>query len=521
LKFRIEISSVLLIILSFLQGCTKSEDNYDLSGHIQYNKSQSCDLSGRELRDPFNIDNIRKAYENLKTTGSAVPDINIEPNYIYLRFLPANEDEMEMLKSDSSLVLYDYPLNYEPAEEGEISAGVATITSPQYCVVPAEKALPAINYEIIYKVFLPPDENQITKSTSDTLNNFFQDLVYESAKLTGNLDGDETKFTKSTMGNRWTPKGRIRVWDDLIGDYIPLNHVNVHARWFTHVETALTDENGNFTMKSFRYKVNYSIKWENSLFSIRDGKFFQAWYNGPKLKGDWNLDIKGGKSMMYATIHRAAYRQFYGDNLGLQRPALKYGGRTKISYRDGDGTGVFNGDWSAGGILPDIEICGKSDGYYRPTNQVYGSTIHELGHQAHSQLVGNIKFYQTSNIIRESWAEAVEWALTNEEYNKLGLKYGNQVAIKYNHQSGSHNSWPYVDDKNYSPIFIDLMDTVNQRNLYGPEYPEDLISQYSLVYLEHNVMVSIVDIPSLRDEISRHKLEGVDDYKINELFLLY
>jgi hypothetical protein len=505
-----------------LQGCTKPVDNDLLSGRIQYSKSGSCNLSGRKLEDPFNIDNIRKAYENLKNTGSVVPGIDIEPNYIYLRFLPSNEGEMELLKSDTSLVLYDYPLNYEPSEESETnSEGTASINSPQYCVVPAGKALPAINYEIIYKVFLPPDENQTNKSSSDTLNSFFQDLIYESAKLTGNLDGDETMITRSTMQSRWTPKGRIRVWDDLIGDYIPLVHVNVHARWFTHVETALTDENGYFTMKSFRYKVNYSIKWENSLFSIRDGRFLQAWYNGPKLKGDWNLDIKGGKSMMYATIHRAAYRQFYGDNLGLQRPTLKYGGRTKISYRDEDGTGVFNGDWSAGGILSDIEIWGKTDGSYRTTNQVYGSTIHELGHQAHSQLVGNIKYYQTSKIIRESWAEAVEWALTNEEYNKLGLKYGNEVANKYNHQSDSHNSWPYVDDKNYSPIFIDLMDTVNQENLFGPEYPNDLISQYSLVYLEHNIMTCIADISSLRDEIGRHKLEGVDDYKINELFLLY
>lgn len=225
--------------------------------------------------------------------------------------------------------------------------------------------------------------------------------------------------------------------------------------------------------------------------------------------------------MMYATIHRAAYRQFYGDNLGLQRPTLRYGGRTKISYRDEDGTGVFNGDWSAGGILSDIEIWGKSDGSYRSTNSVYGSTIHELGHQAHSQLIGNIKYYQTSRIVRESWAEAIEWALTNEEYNKLGLKYGNTRAAYYNHQSVSHNSWPFVDDKNYSPIFIDLMDSINQRNLFGPGYPDDQITQYSLVYIEHNLISSISDISSLRDQIGRHKLEGVDDFKINELFLLY
>jgi hypothetical protein len=237
------------------------------------------------------------------------------------------------------------------------------------------------------------------------------------------------------------------------------------------------------------------------------------------MKGDWNLDIKDGKSKMFAAIHRAAYRQFYGDNLGMSRPTLKFGGRTKICYMDKEGTGQFLGDWSAGGIMPDIQVWGN--GNARATNLIFGVVSHELGHQAHSQFVGNIKFVRTSKIIRESWAEAVEWAMSNDEYNKLGKKYGNSIAINYNHQYYKHNNWPYVPDRAYSPIFIDLVDRFNQRVALGPKYPNDLIMEYSISYINLNILKNSMDISSLQSEVKKHKLDGVNDFQISELFLLY
>jgi hypothetical protein len=436
--------------------------------------------------------------------------------------MPRNERELDLLKRDTTLVLFDYPLTSE-TDEGE-SIGNSSSNAPltQYCVVPEGKQLPPIRYEVIYEVFIPPSDERTAKSSSSgDLSGFYEALVNESAKLTGNLppvDSLDFMSAKSTQ-KKWTPKGRIRVWDDLLNTYLPLNHVNVHARWFTHVETCLTDSDGNFQMKSFKQPVNYSIKWENSLFTIRDGLLFQAWYNGPKMKGDWMLDISGGKSKMFATIHRAAYRQFYGDNLGLFRPILRNGERTKICYMSGDGTGQFLGDFSAGGIIPDIQVWG--DGNNKATNILFASVSHELGHQLHSQYVGNIRFLRTSKLIRESWAEAVEWAITNDEYHKLGREYGVPAAMRYDHQFNNHNDWPDVDDKAYSPIFIDLIDNINQHDVIGPGHPDDLISCYTLSYINQNLLINSENISDLRQAITLHKLEGVDDFMINELFNLY
>lgn len=85
------------------------------------------------------------------------------------------------------------------------------------------------------------------------------------------------------------------------------------------------------------------------------------------------------------------------------------------------GTGVFWGDWSASGILPDIRIWGKDvNNNYRNTNVIFGFTAHELGHQSHSLYMGNVQYWQVSKSVYESWADAVEWALSNDEYHKLG-----------------------------------------------------------------------------------------------------
>lgn len=510
--------TVYFIFFILLAGCTKTELE-----HIDPEQYAFSQPQGREIRDPYEIHNIRQAYSNLKISGKIIPSSDdIEPTHLYIRFLPKNEEESDLLKKDSSLVLYDHPLNCEK-EENMAHQDFVTDSACvcQYCVVPEGQKLPAVRHELIYEVFIPPDEST-NKSLSPEMIRFYGDLESESARITGNLE-DEGKPENDARGSssKWTPQGTIRVWDDLLGIFIPLQYANVHARWFTHVETCLTDENGYFRMKPFRHKVNYSIKWENSLYTIRNGMFLQAWYNGPKMKGDWNLDIRGGKSIMFATIHRAAYKSFYGDNLNIYRPILINGGRTKICYIDDEGKGEFWGDWSSSGIIPDIRIWGKTNGGYKPTNKIFGSTVHELGHQSHSLYLGNIKYWSISKVIRESWADAVEWALSNDEYHKLGFKYGIPNAIGYNHYYNTHNRWPYVKDRDYSPIFIDLMDQLNQRTLIGPGYPNDLISGYSISYLNYTFLRNTKDINSLRDQVNQHKADKVDDFEIGELFELY
>jgi hypothetical protein len=373
--------------------------------------------------------------------------------------------------------------------------------------------------------------DQIEEETEDNIyeeySTFYGKLLYESYQLTGNIDEElEQKMQQQKAkkkDKKWHPSGTIYVYDHLLNRLIPLKEAEVHARYCTHIETNLTNSNGYFYMTDgFLYKVNYAIKWERGRYDIRNGSISQAWYNGPKQKSSWSLNIwAGGKSIMYATIHRAAYKQFYGSNLGIQRPTLAVG-KTKICYIDAYGTGVYWGSWSVLGIAPDIKIWGKDiNNNYRNTNIIFGYTSHELGHQAHSRFIGITQFWQTSKLIYESWAQVVEWALTNDEYHTLGSIYNNYNALYYDHENGGQD-WTKQDPNwEYSPIFVDLIDNFNQSIVYGSSHPNDNITGYSLQYIQNNILDDSYGLSSLYNSVKNHKISGVSDTDVDNLFSLY
>ena len=74
----------------------------------------------------------------------------------------------------------------------------------------------------------------------------------------------------------------------------------------------------------------------------------------------------------------------------MRRPILGGGGKLKINYNDGEGTGVNWGvEWQnvdfGIGLLPNIKIWGKSrfTGQYHDTNELFSTVIHELAHTTH------------------------------------------------------------------------------------------------------------------------------------------
>ena len=146
-----------------------------------------------------------------------------------------------------------------------------------------------------------------------------------------------------------------------------------------------------------------------------------------------------------------------------------------------------------------------------------------MAHQLHSQYLGNIQYWQVSKVIYESWAEAVEWAFTNDEYNRYGV-------TNYNHANG-HQRWTRASSNwEYSPLFIDLTDDFNQRNggtyygsYYSPssDYPNDLIGGYTLSYINYNILDEAYGLSSLNSSLKNHKINGTTNSQIDELLNLY
>lgn len=483
---------------------------------------------GEKLENPYSLINMQKALDNLANREGLKSVSELQPTHLYVRFLPKDSAEYNSLLKDTTLVLFSYPLDYvvsEGVNYHDPSLAENQITW-QYTKVPTNYVFPSVEHEVIEELYIPVELEQDTASLKSSQLVSFYDILNESMSITGNLQKDQANDEATLKGlfpKKWWPSASIRAWDDILQETVPLNHVKVRARHLLHWDTGITNDNGIAVFESFRYGVNYSIVWESDLWDIRNGWLVQAYYNGPNhQKSRWNLEISSGLEIGFATIHRAAYKHFYGDNLGMYRPTLKNGAKTKICYIDGEGSGVFWGDWSSEGVFPDIKVWRKNEGgSSKPTNQIFGTTSHELGHQAHSQYLGNIQYWQVSKVVYESWADAVEWALTNDEYHKLGVEYGVVTAQNYNHIYNNHSSWPFVNDKAYSPIFIDLVDNVNQRKKYGSGYPNDDISGYTMEYIYKNILEESFGISSLKESVKKHKITGVSDEQIENLFNLY
>lgn len=114
----------LLAVLIILSSCKKEDIIISDSEKITEQFSQSSEgliVLGKELEDPYALKNIQQAYENLKSLKQDTPDLALEPTHIYIRFLPKNEEEWSLLKRDTSILFFDFPLNYEIADTAPIT----------------------------------------------------------------------------------------------------------------------------------------------------------------------------------------------------------------------------------------------------------------------------------------------------------------------------------------------------------------------------------------------------------------
>ncbi|MEA3504595.1 MAG: hypothetical protein U9R32_05295 [Bacteroidota bacterium] len=431
---------------------TKGEDNEELIKLV------------KQLENPYSVENMLVAYNILlqknEISGS---DVEIELTHYYIRYLPNSEEEFGLLKDDETLELFDYPLDYE-MEEGGVYYHDPSIPEEkitwQYCVVKKDYHFQQIQHEILSELFIPEllEENIIDSTVLDK-------LVDEAFKVTNNYEKEQEGNAESWWGpSKWTPSGYIKVYDNIKNGYIPVEHAKVRARRWFIVKKDYTNSSGYFATGQFRRPVNYSIKWEDSDYDIRNGTWGQAYYNGPKQRSAWDLNISSDKSLRFATIHRAAYRYHHKNIGGLKRPDVW--GKLKYCYyhrnqNNNEYAGINWGNWDFTGIFPDIRLFGKSNYNWIDINQLFSTAIHETGHASHIELMnaGEIQFLQVSDIIIESWAESIEWYITKIEYNELGFpNYDNPNFYNYDNKQG----WTSFNSHVYTPLFIDLVDNYNQ-----------------------------------------------------------
>lgn len=454
----------LIVLLSV--SCAKDEIKNDIVPPNDGNEGTSKNvlvtnsemILGEKLDNPYSLRNMRKALNNLlPSTRAGVEETDIEPTHLYVKFKPKNDEELSVLKSDSTLILYAYPLDYDIEQYGEYHDPEVPEDQPtyQYASVTVDKVLPqGVDYEILEELFIPDedkedeedDTEEIVTRSGKTMGSFFVDqLVDQALKITGN---EEEEVIATRGRSKWRPAGRIMMQKDNGGGYFGFEGVKVRARrWFT-THTGITDANGYYSCDGrFKRPANYSFKWERYDFEIRNGAFKQPVADGPKQKGDWNVYLTKslGKPYYYSIIFRAAYHYYYKNIQGLRRPPQNAVFKTQLKIRahykeDPDKNGQ-TAEWRRFlGLGSAVHIFNPS---HTPM-EIYATTIHELAHTSHWNM-GRFDFNRTDDKVKESWATGVQLVLTKMTYpaykgkTKIMPKYTNVVMDLIDDQSNDGN----------------------------------------------------------------------------------
>lgn len=394
----------IIVSLFIFQRCDKEITSVRPA---QSNETKTKSVYQKKLKNPYTVENMQEALNNLLDGQGAY---EITPSHYYVKFVPYDDDELSLLKNDTSIYLYQYPLDVE-LEEGsltyqdpEVPIGQPTY---QYTSVPVDYAFPDVAFEILAELFIPESSEEVKEELPVPV----EKLVYEALRITDNLGDDKT-----AKSGPWTPAGTMRVWDDTLNTFVPIVGLEVRARrWFTTYK-GTTNENGYYICNgTFDREANYSLQFERYDFEIRDGWLSTANINGPKKKGQWSLDMGSGKEKFWATIFRATHHYYYQNIQGLRRPPQNSFWNTQLKLRAVYETNSSNGTHCAScrflGLGSAIKI-------YNPQNssmEIYGTTIHEIAHASHWKM-SSWHYNNASTIVLESWARGVQWELTRMIY---------------------------------------------------------------------------------------------------------
>jgi hypothetical protein len=439
-------------------------------------------ILGEQLENPYTVSNMQAAYDHIADADPQYDiGLDIEASHQYIKFAPQDSLQLQSFEEfNENWEIYTYPLDYE-IQEGGIYYHDPSIPDNkptyQYVVVKMGETLPAeIPVAETTDLYIPELDPSFTEEDSS----FVMALVNQALLQTGNYEGPDNKKGKVSglfgfwSPPKWRPSGTITVHDDVQGGQIPLEGVRVRARRWFITKSDLTDANGYFETGRYRRPANYSIIWKRPDYAIRKGFWpFAAIYNGPKQKADWDLDIADNlQSTHLAHIHRAAFRYFYGNTGGLKRPG--YASSLKILSKNGSssiGLGVFHGPVSGtpvfNAVYPGIRLwTERDDGTFMRTDLLYSVTAHEIGHASHLKLMGGgVQLWQVCKLLRESWAEFIQWHLTSLEYSQLDPDYGDpNINCDSRPRPLLHKQFYDVNSGSpaYSPIYIDMADNFNQ-----------------------------------------------------------
>ena len=497
---------ILVLSLMALVSCEKSEHE------IKPDKPQAEAIEeykmmklGEKLKNPYTVKNMKKAKKNLQSSGID-SDLEITTTHLYIRFIPKTQKDLDTLKADTSLFLFDHPLDYEIEEEGHYYHDPAIPEyepTYMYTAVEVDYNLPPVAYEILAELFLPEETEQDTmqiKSTGSVQDYFFQ-LEDEALRITDNLEektttGNQSKSTKGLFKKKKRPKGTIEVWNTEINRYEPVKQVFVRTRRWFKFGKDYTNAKGYYRInqkyrRNPKYKVVFKAKkwkiWKNRLWwgaaRYNMGRHSKKGYDKRFARNSWAWSL--------ATVNNAVYdyRYTHCNTYDINKPPRnlrvwvfntnnvntakgsaamlkrtwgfygwhpKKGLNTLLNYMCGLNLGTTLVGNLVKFVSPDITISTPKRKSNKNTLAIYETTCHELSHASHWTKAGNRYWVKYINHII-TYKGYGSGSGNNAGYCGVGEMWGNYFgAVCANDKYSSYSWWSDFHAKEdwYNPGFL-------------------------------------------------------------------
>ncbi len=552
----------LLLLAAATLGCKKEQAvqqapaaSQKMQSYTQGSEDVQTVL-GSKIANPYTLAIMTQAKQNLANRGiHPINSFTVRATHRYVKFSPANEQQLNIIAQDTTIHLRDCPIDYAKVVDGGWyrQPGLPdSVPTPQYTAVRAKYQFAAqVPYLIIENLYLPEEDTQLMGTNLRGDYTYLFHLLNEAYTIASGSNTNTigsttteyfipaTPYTFDEYGGSGSagPNGRIQIFDTRLNRNIAMEGVKITAnRWFT-THKAYTNADGDYWLDgSFDRVADYAITFERKGFTIARNRFQRARIRRSDIADNhWSHTIVDGYDRLHGHMFRGAYRYYFKDNGGLSRPVWGNGWQVVIisasesSHFWGSGINLL--------IAPFLFVApNDEDEEPYESDEIFSTTVHELAHTAHLKKLfeGPILISQVTGTIRESWAVGVEWLLTGIEYRELGvLNYGDRTynptpAPQFPNQF-AYQYWNSATfGESYTNLFINLIDDFNENgvNLRAPVTPailgtvNDPVTGYTMPNLE-NMLTYSRNKSTFATKLKASKPAGVTDAQIDALLSNY
>lgn len=284
---------------------------------------------GEQLNNPFSVENMQAALDTLRAhddqldgcmkSKNMLNDIEISTTNLYVRFLPQDSAQYRRLMCDSTLTLFDFPLDYEIAQYGDYykDPTVSGDYTWLYTCVSKDYQQPVgITYEVLDELFLyensayyseeviePDGASKVKSSHGADMTDALKTIKAIAFFNTGNKYGEPlAPQTRSLQKVRKAVQKKFlwKTWTEY--EYYPSGTLTVES-YHTMDEKGKTSLNSSLTavpLKGVKLLLWNWFKFRPT-YTDKDGKYqsdiyfdgapgYYLYFSGQNGTNSWDLD---------------------------------------------------------------------------------------------------------------------------------------------------------------------------------------------------------------------------------------